>query len=632
MYMADQTHPDLMRDWAGTGYQAQFDSSGSPVSTPPPVAGGSTSGAISGLKDLFQGKVDSGGSTGNAVSGLKNLFGGGHSSDADIAKVNAMGAFAEGGYPTPGLPALVGENGPEIVVPQVPTTVIPNPGTRKDSAQNLSVKNSADLQQNLVVPNSSKLKDLMPSPMGAPPADGFGEMPPLGGLGDLPALPGTGLKPIVTNPRQQEEQKLQDRVNRMLEGHTGPFGGYINPDKKEGFWGKLSDAIGSTGTWAKAHPEIAAQRSEMSKQLSDDYRQDEQERDDLSKRNLEGAQAGYYGARSDAAATRPMTHDEAVGAGHPEWEGMPVNSGQVMSSAGKTDANKSRESIDAANNQNKLDLQALRNKVATLKPEQRDDKAIRLMAQADAGKPLSPDDQAYLKGYGQWVDQTKTQPGIARMQALARYSPVQVVDPNDPNKTEYVSRLDAMGKEGTAGMGYRAAASVLRSATSGDIGKKLTAFRTANDHMAEMNDLAEALQNGDTQIVNEVGNRIARWSGGHAPTDFGALRVIMTGEIANIAASNGATVDEQQSIRNEISQAESPEQLNGVLRTWERATGDKARELQYQVESGMKGNPAGASSAPAKAANPTAEPPRPAGLDPNKKWNANGPKGPGWYR
>jgi hypothetical protein len=583
MYTADQIHPDLMRDWTGTGYQAQFDSSQSPISASP--SGGPTGNAIGGLKDLAHGKVDSGGPTGQAISNLKSLFGGGHSSDADIAKINSLGAFAEGGDPTPGLPALVGENGPEIIVPQVPTTVIPNP---------------ADLQRTMGT-QPPMLKSLMPSPMGAPPDD---RMPPLGGLGDLPALPDTGLKslvPNVTSPRQQEEQKLQDKVNRILEGHTGPFGGYIDPNKKEGFWGKLSDAIGTTGTWQKAHPQIAAQRKEMSSQLSDDYRQDEQERDNSSKRNLEAAQASYYGARSDAAATRPMTHDEAVGAGHPEWEGMPVNSGQVMTSAGKTDANKSRESIDAANNQNHLDLQALRNKNATLKPEQRDDKAIRLMAQADAGKPLSPDDQAYLKGYGQWVDQTKTQPGVARMQALARFSPVQVVDPNDPNKTVYVSRLDAMGQEGTAGMGYRAAASVLRSATSGDIGKKLTAFRTANDHMAEMGGLAEALQNGDIQTANEIGNRISRWSGGHAPTDFGALRVIMSGEIANIAASNGATVDEQQTIRNEISQAESPEQLKGVLGTWERATGDKARELQYQIDSGMKGKPAGASSAPAKA-------------------------------
>jgi hypothetical protein len=37
-----------------------------------------------------------------------------------------LAAFASGGEPDVGMPALVGERGPEIFVPRVPGTIIPN--------------------------------------------------------------------------------------------------------------------------------------------------------------------------------------------------------------------------------------------------------------------------------------------------------------------------------------------------------------------------------------------------------------------------------------------------------------------------------------------------------------------------
>lgn len=40
--------------------------------------------------------------------------------------VQGVPGFANGGFPVPGQPAIVGENGPEVIVPQVPTMVIPN--------------------------------------------------------------------------------------------------------------------------------------------------------------------------------------------------------------------------------------------------------------------------------------------------------------------------------------------------------------------------------------------------------------------------------------------------------------------------------------------------------------------------
>jgi len=75
------------------------------------VSGGSGSGGGGGLFDdildgIFGSSGGAGGGSGDFLSGLLG--------------------FADGGNPPVGVPSIVGERGPEIIVPRMPTTVIPN--------------------------------------------------------------------------------------------------------------------------------------------------------------------------------------------------------------------------------------------------------------------------------------------------------------------------------------------------------------------------------------------------------------------------------------------------------------------------------------------------------------------------
>lgn len=70
---------------------------------------------------------DFGGLLGSIGSGVSGLFGGfGMSSSGTRTAFNIAGALADGGPVSPGLPYLVGEQGPEIIVPRKAGNVIPN--------------------------------------------------------------------------------------------------------------------------------------------------------------------------------------------------------------------------------------------------------------------------------------------------------------------------------------------------------------------------------------------------------------------------------------------------------------------------------------------------------------------------
>ena len=132
---------------------------------------------------------------------------------------------------------------------------------------------------------------------------GLGDtLPPQGGglpsLGALPPLPSSGglssgLKPIVQNPRQKQEQALQEKISS-----------FENPAKPQGFWQKLGHALAQ-------NPYSTAYRNTMERgrvnELAGLQQADVQEQDAASKRTLEGEQGTEAAAR--AAQTEEITKE-----------------------------------------------------------------------------------------------------------------------------------------------------------------------------------------------------------------------------------------------------------------------------------------------------------------------------------
>lgn len=160
-----------------------------------------------------------------------------------------------------------------------------------------------------IIPDQSdpSQKGKLPNPFAAPEAAPPSLRGGLPGLGALPSLsstnlPQAGLQPIVTNPRQQQEQQLQAKI-----------GAYENPSQSpQGFWGKLRHGLALAGNIAgdAVDPRLmqqipgteaykASQHAQNVRELAGLQVQDTEEQNAASKRTLESAQTAEAGARTN---------------------------------------------------------------------------------------------------------------------------------------------------------------------------------------------------------------------------------------------------------------------------------------------------------------------------------------------
>jgi hypothetical protein len=150
-------------------------------------------------------------------------------------------------------------------------------------------------QPNPVVGTLSPL--LQQQKMGDPPS--LGPLPALGGAAPSPMSMG-GLKPIVTSPRQQQEQELQQKISSLE-----------NPAKPQGFWQKLGHTLAQTGVVQNSGTMVARRGAEDQrvKELAGLQGQDVTEQDAASKRTLESAQAAQLGTENELAPAKAASEE-----------------------------------------------------------------------------------------------------------------------------------------------------------------------------------------------------------------------------------------------------------------------------------------------------------------------------------
>ena len=126
--------------------------------------------------------------------------------------------------------------------------------------------------------------------------------------------------------------------------------------------------------------------------------------------------------------------------------------------------------------------------------------------------------------------------------------------------------------------------------STGVQGKQVNAFNTAIDHLSTMDKLSDALQNGDTKVINSIANTIASQTGAPAPTNFNAAKQIVTAEVIKAVVASGGGVTERKEAENNFAAASSPAQLKGVINTYKQLLGGQLNSLglQYENTTGRK--------------------------------------------
>lgn len=149
-----------------------------------------------------------------------------------------------------------------------------------------------------------------------------------------------------------------------------------------------------------------------------------------------------------------------------------------------------------------------------------------------------------------------------------------------------VSAADAAEEVKDAKINTAAQSKAVKDFSTGTQGRQVNSFNTAIDHLATMDKLADALANGDVKLVNSIGNTVTRWTGGAAPTNFEAAKQIVSAEVIKTIVANGGSMAERQEASDKFSNANSPAQLKGVIKTYKHLLGGQLNSLQLQYENG----------------------------------------------
>lgn len=222
-------------------------------------------------------------------------------------------------------------------------------------------------------------------------------------------------------------------------------------------------------------------------------------------------------------------------------------------------------------------------------------KAINIMAIPEAQR--TPDQVAFLNGYKQNNDMTKIQPAQVRANVMLQM-PTAIEDPNNPGHTVYVTRKNAIGQTTAQDSSVTNPKNTLKDFTSGTDSHTLTAINTAQGHIQQLFGAADALQNGNVRVLNQIANQYGVQTGASPAVTFQAIKTALTGELGKAFSGTSATVAEQENLAKTLDSANSPTQIKDVATTFNHLMDTKRSVLQQQFQQGMNGKPNFNSSTP----------------------------------
>lgn len=126
--------------------------------------------------------------------------------------------------------------------------------------------------------------------------------------------------------------------------------------------------------------------------------------------------------------------------------------------------------------------------------------------------------------------------------------------------------------------------------TSGSQGQQLTAIGTARNHMSTFKQTADALDNGNFQLANKIGNAVGMQFGSDKASNFNIARSAFAGEVGKAFAGANVAVADRQDLIDKINAASSPAQLKGYADTADELLAGKQKSLKESYDQGLKGN------------------------------------------
>ena len=120
---------------------------------------------------------------------------------------------------------------------------------------------------------------------------------------------------------------------------------------------------------------------------------------------------------------------------------------------------------------------------------------------------------------------------------------------------------------------------------TGKEGQTLRSMNVAIDHLDTLQQAANALNNGDTQLFSKIGNSFAKQFGYPEVTNFDSVKSIVGSEVAKAISGSQMALEDRKDIRNVLSSWNSPDQTAGVVNQLQKLLAGQVNGLKTQYTS-----------------------------------------------
>ena len=128
--------------------------------------------------------------------------------------------------------------------------------------------------------------------------------------------------------------------------------------------------------------------------------------------------------------------------------------------------------------------------------------------------------------------------------------------------------------------------------TSGKESANIRSLNTIAQHTDKLQEMGDALKNGDVTSVNAIANFFSKnLAGNPNVTNFNAAANAVASEAVTVFKNTGATDQEIEHVRDVVNSSSSPEQITGFIQTILDLVNGRIAALKNQWEAGM-GEPA----------------------------------------
>lgn len=127
--------------------------------------------------------------------------------------------------------------------------------------------------------------------------------------------------------------------------------------------------------------------------------------------------------------------------------------------------------------------------------------------------------------------------------------------------------------------------------TSGPVAQQLLAINTAREHMKTFTEVAAALDNGDVQSLNKLGNALGIQFGSDKATNFRIAAQAFGGEVGRAFDGAGVIGAEREQAQNNFNAAMSKGQFKGAIQIVDKLLAGKQKSAQDTYEINKQGKP-----------------------------------------